>query len=82
MLAVGGVCRRASPGLEGIQHGFDFGRTEHWLPERLDVADKADSLGDVGRHIGFEGTAADEGDDRMQVLGVDAKGGFQGLEVL
>lgn len=43
--------------------------------------DKADALGDVGRHFCFEGAATDEG-DRVQVLRADAKGGFQRFEVL
>jgi len=38
-------------------------------------------LGHVGRHFGFEGAAADKGDNRVQVLGVYAKGGFQRFEV-
>lgn len=54
---------------------------EHRLLEGLDIADEADAFGDVGGHGGFEGAAADEGDDRMQVFGSDAEGGFEGLEV-
>lgn len=46
------------------------------------MADKADTLGHVGWDFGFEGAAANEGDDRVQVLGADAKGGFQGFEML
>lgn len=38
-------------------------------------------MGDVGRHLGLEGAAAGKGDHRVQVLGADAKGGFQGFEV-
>lgn len=45
------------------------------------MADKADALGDVGRHFGFKGAAADKGDHRVQVLGVYAKGGFQRFKV-
>ncbi|MNE56884.1 hypothetical protein D3C80_1518230 [compost metagenome] len=45
------------------------------------MADKADALGNVGRHFGLEGAGADEGDDRVQVLRVYPEGGFQGFEV-
>lgn len=81
MLAVGGEGRRAAAGLQGADQGGDLGVAEDRLLEGLDVADKADALGDVGGHGGFEGAAADEGDDGVQVLGGDAEGGFQGLEV-
>lgn len=81
MLAVGREGRRAAAGLQGVQHGVGFSPTEYRLLERLDIADKADALGHVVRHFGFEGAATDEGDDRMQVLEADAKGGFQGFEV-
>lgn len=81
MLAVCGECRCATAGLQGVQHRADFGLAEYRLLERLDIPDKADALGYVGRHFGFEGAAADKGDDRVQVLGIDAKGGFQRFEV-
>lgn len=45
------------------------------------MADKANALGHVGRHFGFEGAAADKGDDRVQVLRVNAQGGFHSFEV-
>lgn len=38
-------------------------------------------MGDVGWHFGFEGATANEGYDRVQVLGANAKRRFQGLEV-
>ena len=82
MLAVSGEGGRAAAGMQGMQHVVDFRLAEDRLLEGLDIADKADALGDVGRHFGFEGAAADEGDDRVQVLGVNVKGGFQCLEVL
>lgn len=81
MLAVGGEGRRAAAGHKGLQHGIHFGLAEYRLLERLDIADKADALGDVGRHFGFEGAATNESDDRMQVVGAETKGGFQGFEV-
>lgn len=43
---------------------------------------ETDAFGDIGRHIGFERAATDKGDDRVQVFWFDAKGGFQGFEVL
>ncbi len=81
MLPVRSKGRRTATGLQGAQHRVDFSLAEYRLLERLDIADKADALGHVGRHLGFEGAAANEGDHRVQVLGVDAKGGFQGFEV-
>ncbi|MCY1216259.1 hypothetical protein D9M72_281310 [compost metagenome] len=48
----------------------------------MDIANKADALGDVSWHFGFEGAAAHERDDRMQMLGADAQGVFQSFEVL
>lgn len=72
MLAVGGERRRAAAGLQSVQHGVDFGLA-------ADIADKANALGHVGWHFGLEGTAADEGNDLVQMLGADAKGGFQGF---
>lgn len=50
--------------------------------DRLPIANKADALGQIGRHFGFEGAAVNKGDDRVQMLRTDAKGGFQGFEVL
>ena len=82
MLAVGGEGWRAAAGLQGLQHRADFGLAEYRLLERLDIPDKADALSHISRHFGFEGAAADEGDDRVQMLGADAQGGFQGFEVL
>lgn len=82
MLAVGGEGRGAAAGLQGVQHGVYFGLAEYRLLERLDIADEANALGHVGWHFGFEGAAADEGDDRVQVLDADAKGGLHGFEVL
>lgn len=81
MLTVSSKGRRTAAGLQGVQHGVDFSRAKYRLLERLDIADKSDALGHVGWHFGFEGAAANEGDDRMQVLGVDTKAGFQGFEV-
>lgn len=72
MLALGGGGRRASAGLQGLQHGVNFSLAEYRLLERLDIADKADALGDVVRHFGFKAAAADKGDHRVQVLGVNA----------
>lgn len=82
MLVVGSEGRGTAAGLHGLQHGVDFSLNEYLLMERLDVTDKTDALGHVGRNFGFEGAAADKGDDRVQVLGVNTKGGFQGFEVL
>lgn len=82
MLAVGGEGWRPAAGLQGVQHSVDFSHAEYRLLEQLDVADKADALSHVGRYFGFEGAAANEGDDRVQVFGVNAEGGFQGFEVL
>ena len=81
MLAVGGECWRAAAGVQGVQHGVYFSLAKYRLLERFDVVNKTDALGDVGRHFGFEGAAADKGDHRVQVLGVNAKGGFQRFEV-
>lgn len=72
MLAVGGEGRRAAADHKDLQHGIHFGLAEYRLLKRLHVADKTDALGDVGRHFGFEGAAADKGDDRMQVFWTDA----------
>ena len=60
----------------------DFSCAEHRLLECLDIADKADALGDVGRHFGFEGAAADKGDHRVQVLWVNAKVASSALKCL
>lgn len=82
MLAVGGECRCAAAGLQSAQHGADFGLAEHRLLERLDIANEADAFGDIGRHIGLEGAAADENDDGVQVFLADTKQRLNGLEVL
>lgn len=81
MLPVRSKGRRTAAGLQGVQHRVDFSLAEYRLLERLDVADKADALGHVGWHFGFEGAAANEADHRVQMFGADAKGGFQGFEV-
>lgn len=69
MLSVGGERRRGAAALQGFQHCVDFSRGEYLLLKRLDIADKADALSYVGRHLVFVGATADEGDDRVQVLG-------------
>lgn len=82
VLAVGGPRRRPAAFLQGAQQRIHLGLAEYRLPERLDVTDEPGALGHVGRHISFERTAADEGDDRVQVLRRNAERGLQRLEVL
>lgn len=82
MLAVRSEGRRTAADMQGLQHGIDFSLAEYRLLERLDIADKTNALGHVGGHFSLEGAAADKGDHRVQVLGVNAKGGFQDFEVL
>ncbi len=36
---------------------------------------------DFGRHLRFEGAAADKGDDRVKMLGGAARDGFQYVEI-
>lgn len=68
MLALGSQGRSEAACLQGAQHGLDLRCAEYSLIEGLDVADKADALGDVGRHWRLQGRAANEGDYRVQLL--------------
>ncbi len=63
MFAVRSQSWCAATGLQGEQHGVDFGLAEYRLLKRLDIPDKADALSHISRHFGLESAAADEGDD-------------------
>ncbi len=59
MLAVSGECRRQTTLLQRTQQRIHLGLAEYRPTKRLDVTDKADAFGDVGRHRRLEsGTAA------------------------
>lgn len=65
VLAMGGEGRCAAAGLQGLQRDVDFSLAEYHLLEGLDVLEKADTLGYVGRHFSIEGAATYKGDDRL-----------------
>jgi len=82
MLAVSSAGRGTAAGLQGLQHGVHIGLGEHRLIKRFDVANELAALGNVCRHLRFERAVTDEGDHRVQVLGIHAQGRFQCFEVL
>lgn len=82
MFTPGSERRRQAICLQGMQHGRHLRLAEHRLLKGLDVANPAHALGNIGRHCGLEGAAADKDDNRVHRLRADLQHRLQCLQVL